>query len=118
MLHWHCYCDEYNLTIKQIASNENILADCLSKLPCLGLDEAMEGESLPVDPLDESHWIGKAYDAFRSLFEDMDSELADSFDCFLDLPTTFPEESHLDYKWIFEQQQADNALLAKHRKSP
>ncbi len=95
VLRWHCYCDEYDLTIKHIAGKENILADCLSRLPCLGLDEGMEGESSPIDPLDNSHWIDEAYDAFHSLDEDMDSELADSFDFFINLTITVPKESPL-----------------------
>ena len=118
ILCWCCYCDEYNLTIKHISGKENILADCLSRLPRLGLDEGTEGESSPTDPVDDSHWIDEAYDAFHSLDEDMDFELADSFDCFLNFPTTVPEESPLEYEWICEQQQADEALLAKHRWNP
>ncbi len=44
--------------------------------------------------------------------------MADCFDYFLNLPTTVPKESPLDYEWIREQQQADEALLTKYRKNP
>ena len=65
-------------------------ADFLSRLYHLDLYEVMEGKSSPVDPLDESNWVNLAYDAFHNLGEDMDSELADSFDSFSQLANHHP----------------------------
>ena len=103
-MRWCWYCDEYDILIKNIADKENILADFLSWLPCIGLDEATERESLPNNPLDDSNWIVMSYDALQNLTAELDSELADCFVCFMSLPTTIPEESPLDYEWSYEQQ--------------
>ena len=117
VLRWRCFVDEYDVTLKYIEGKENILADNLSRLPRLGLDEVTEGKNSPADPLDDAQWTDD-YDLFHNLAADLDDDLLECFDCYLSLPETAPEESPLNYAWMRTQQQADPALLAKHQRHP
>ena len=119
VLRWRNKVEEYSPTLHYIEGPRNILADNLSRLHRLVTPaQIVEGKSL-VDPAvvsddeDEGYFLDQEYAGLD------DIELAEAFECYLNLPEIpHPERNPLNYSHIREQQQQDAKLLALQAQQP
>ncbi len=119
VLRWRNKVEKYSPTLHYIEGPCNILADNLSRLHCLVTPaQIVEGKSL-VDPAVVSDNEDKGYFLDQEYAGLDDIELAEAFECYLNLPAiSHPERNPLNYAHIREQQQQDAKLLALQAQHP
>ena len=120
VLRWRNKVEEYSPILHYIEGPKNILADNLSRLRRLVTPAQLAEGKRMVEPIaDEEEDNELAFLQELDYSGILDSDIQDSFECYLNLPESEnPEQNPLSYAYIREKQQADAKLLGYVKRFP